>query len=327
MNITIGVSTYGTLPMAERFIKNMWPHIESQFDVKMVMVDDGTPDKPVVTERAKFCQKWNTQFIAHGVNRGISDTWNTILNTAVENKSELCVIFNSDIRALMPGFLPRLAYFFKNNENIGGVGLPLLQEPLYDENDPRWDQSPGLVGAAVGCSFAMRPEVALSIENPDGSRGFFSALLSFHEEVDCGLRLAEKSFLSYMLPFPPLWHMGGQTFSTNSELTWRQPCELLSLEEFLKYHRQSPLYYPEYEEKYAEGIVDRMGYSRILAAKYWGVLAEIDAGRRFQEIKGEMVDVLKEPSKFFHALTVDKWPPRLIKWLDKEGRDREAMIG
>lgn len=323
--IIVGVLTYGSLPRCDGFIKSCWQNLDPGFDVTLVCCDDGTPDLQALKERRAFCQKSNCVLVEHGENRGIPAGWNTLAD--YDPEADLAVIFNDDIRFTTSGWLTRLVYFFEHNEQVGTVGLPLIHDDGYKDSDPRWWNPPGLVGAAVGCAFAVKPKDLFSIENFDGSKGYAVSLLSFHEEIMAGFELAKKGLLSYMLPFPPLSHQGGATFSTNPELVWRVPCEHLSVDEFLKYARQSRWYIKDYEPQYAGGKVDRMTYSRILFAKVYGILDEVEAGKRIQEIKGEQVDILDEPTKFVHRKVVDVWPPREISWLDRDGRERKEVIG
>ena len=322
--IIIGCSTYGSLPRANGFIKSFWQNLDPGFNVTLVCCDDGTPDLQALKERRASCQKLNCVLIENGDNKGISATWNTLAGYDLE--ADLVVIYNDDIRFTAPGWLTRLAYFFEHNEQLGTVGLPLIHDDGYKDNDPRWWNPPGLVGAATGCDFAIRPSILFSVENPDGSKGFWNDLVSFHEEIHLGFKLAEKGYLSYMLPFPPCHHQGGATFSTNDELVWRKPSDYLPMDIFLKYVRQTRWYVPQYEEKYTNGIVDRMSYSRLMFARYWGILDEVEAGRGEQEIKGEMVSLLNEPQKPGHNRTVSPWPPREICWLDRDGKEHKQLI-
>ena len=327
--IVIGITTYGPIPRAERLIQSIFSNLEPQHNPRIVCGDD-TPVTQI-RERRKFCEKWNVTLLEGGQITGIPATWNKLAR--FDQEADLIIIFSDGIRVIMPGWINRLVYFFDNNENVGTVGLPLLhrsddgKEDGYKDNDQRWHNPVGLVGAAVGCAFAARPKDLLSIENPDGTRGFWEDLISFHEEIHMGFKLAEKGLLSYMLPWPPVSYRGGMAFSTHDELVWRQQISnYLPMDQFLKYVRQTRWYVPSYEEKYANGIVDKMSYSRIMLAKYWGLLEEIEAGNRIQEIKGEQVDILNEPQKFVHPLVVDKWPSRQIKWLNRDGKEEEALI-
>lgn len=324
--ITIGTSTYGSIPRAERLIQSIYANLEPQYNATLVIGDDTPPN--LIAERRKFCERWNVHLIENGEIIGIPATWNKIFR--FDEEADLVVIFSDGVRVITPGWLTRIIYFYENNENIGMVGLPLIHRDEnadgYSDNDPRWTDKPGLVGAAVGCAFAVRPKDVLSIENPDGSHGAWEDLISFHEEVEIGFRLAEKGLLSYMLPWPPVSYRGGMAFSTHDELIWRSPSSYLPMDIFLKYIRQSKWYVPAYEEMYKSAKVDRMSYSRIMFCKRWGILDKIEKDGPIMEIKGEQVNILDEPQKYVHQLVVDRHPPRKIKWLDKEGKEQEDII-
>lgn len=320
MKIVIGVTHYGALPIYLGFLRSFWNNCDQVDDTLVpILVDDGTPDKVAVRETEQVCKRWNFEFVRHDQNRGISAAWNTILQHKAD--ADLCVIFNNDIRFLAPGWLTRLKYFFEHNEQIGTVGLPLVNEPGFNDADPRWDNPPGRVGAAVGCAFAVRPRDALSIVNPDGSRGYWENLLSFHEEIHLGFKLASKGLLSAMLPWPAMRHIGGATFQANPELIWRDFPAGYDLQEFLRYTRACQWYIPQYEEEYLKGKTDRMTTARYMFAKEWGLLEP--GVERYRDIKSERVDTWEEPQKPPHLAQVDKWPLRKIKWLDRQGQPRE----
>lgn len=326
MKIIVGVSTYGTFPRVNRFIRSYWGNTEKLDNHELIHVccDDGTPDLTAVREREKFCKAWNFNFIRNEKNLGIPATWNNL--ASFDPDADLAVILNDDVTPLTAGWLTRLVHFFENNEKIGTVGLPLVNEGRFNDHDSRWLGNPGRVGAAVGCAFAVRPKDLFLIKNPDNSMGYWSDLIAFHEEVHLGFKLSEQGLLSIMLPWPPLWHQGGQTFAANPELSWRDPSDYLPMEEFLEWARQSRWYYSDFEKEYETGIADRMGYSRTMFSKYWGILDECRAGRMMQEIKGEIVNILDEPQKFVHPKVVDIWPPRMVKWLDKAGKEQETEV-
>lgn len=321
--IVIGASTYGSIPRINSWIKSLWSNMEEipGIDVSILVCDDGTPDSSVVRQRAQFCRSWNVQFLHNEKNLGIPATWNRICSAVPD--ADLVFVSNDDIRFLMPGWLTRLIYFFTRNDNVGMVGLPLVSDMGFKDDDPRWWGTPGRVGAAVGCAFAVRPKDIFAIENPDGSKGFWFTLVSFHEEIHMGFKLAEAGRLSYMLPFPPAFHHGGATFGSSPELTWREPSDYLSKDEFLNYARSSQWYIKEFEEQYSKNIVDRMMYSRAMFAKYWGIL---DLPRKITLPGwGEEVDVWDEPQKYVHEKVVEKWPGRTIKWLTRDGEEKEFV--
>ncbi len=319
-SVTVAASTYGTLPRVNGWIQSIWNNLEPDITPKVLVVDDGTPDIGAVKKRAAYCQKFNVQFLYNEKNLGIPATWNRIFREA---QTDLVVCFNDDIRLLTPGWLSRLIYVFEQNEKIGGVGLPLVNEKGFPYDDPCWDGDVGRVGAAVGAAFAMRPDVLFQVENPDRSLGFWDDLLSFHEEVHCGFRLAELGYCSLMLPWPPCHHMGGATFQASPELVWRDPSPYLPMKEFLAYVRVLPWYIPQYEEAYSQNKVDRMSYSRAQFCKYWGILK----GERMQDVPRQgIVDCFSEPQRKIHEQVVTPLPRREIKWLDRAGKERVSEI-
>jgi GT2 family glycosyltransferase len=316
--ITIGVTTYGHLPRANACLKSMlYGNMSDIYAPTIVLVDDGTQDINAVRQREEFCKQNKVTLIQHGKNRGIAAGWNTIAR--YDPDAELVVILNDDTRFATPDWLPILVSFFDKNQKIGGVGLPLVPSMDYKDTDERWSGEPGIVGAAVGCSFAVRPEVLFQVENPDGINGFWEDTISFHEEVHAGFRMAQLGYLSYMLPWPPLCHYGGSTFHSHDELTWRMPSEYLSMEEFLMYARASSFYNSDFEQLYNQGKVDRMMYSRAMFTKYWGIFGM----ERRQTIKGESVDIFDEPQKWVHHKVIDPLiadgEPK-VSWVGKDGK-------
>ena len=292
----------------------------------MVCVDDGTKSIDILRARVAKAQQYGFKCIQHGQNRGIPAAWNTIVNHAAENKSEVVVIFNDDIRLLSPGWLTRLVTVFENNQRIATVGLPLCNEPNFDDSqsEKMWGKTPGLVGCAVGCAFAGQPETLLLVENPDGTRGYWEDLVSFHEELQVGFKLAEKGYGSYMLPWPPVYHMGGATFGASPELTWRNPSDYLPMGEFLRYARSSRWYVKQYEDIYEQGRCDRMMYSRAMFCKYWGILG-MDR-QWIDPLNGDIVDIHDEPQRYVHRQVVDQLQGREIAWLNKIGVVEKAIV-
>ncbi len=319
-SVTVAASTYGSLPRVNRWIQSVWNNLEPDITPKVIVIDDGTPDGEAVKKRAKYCQDFRVKFFRNEKNLGIPATWNRIFREA---QTDLVVCFNDDIRLLAPGWLSRLIYVFEHNENIGGVGLPLVDEPGFSDDDPRWDGGVGRVGAAVGCSFAMRPDVLFRVENSNKVNGFWETLKSFHEEIHCGFRLAELGYDSVMLPWPPCHHQGGATFQASPELVWMDPDPYLPMDQFLRYVRALPWHIPQYEEAYAQGRVDRMSFSRAMFAKFWGIL-EMEP---LQEIPGEgTVNIWNEPQRWIHYRVVTPRPKRDLRWLDRGGQERTSTI-
>lgn len=319
-SVTVAAATYGVLPRISGWIQSVWNNLEPNITPKVLVVDDGTPDVDTVKKRAEYCRKFNVQFFHNETNLGIPATWNRIFREA---QTDLVVCFNDDIRLLAPGWLSRLIYVFEHNDMIGGVGLPLVQEMGFKYDDPRWDGDVGKVGAAVGAAFAMMPNVLFQVENPDGSFGFWEALKSFHEEIAAGFRLSQLGYYSLMLPWPPCHHQGGATFQANPELIWMNLPDYLTMDEFSNYARAVPWYIPEYEERYSQGIVDRMMASRAMFCKYWDILDS----ERMQTIPNQgLIDCFAEPQRKIHEMVVTPLPKKEIMWLDRQGQERKSVI-
>lgn len=328
MRVLIGVTTYGVLNREEGLLLSYWNNVGQEetkdVNVQLLVVDDGTPNQIKVREREGKVRRLGADFIANETNLGIPASWNVILNYGVDKKFDIAMILNDDIRFISPGVIERMVYFYKKNPDMGMVGFPLINPPEtgFKENDPRWTQNPGVVGCAVGCSWFIDPNIALKVNNPDGSKGLWSDLRSFHEELTLGFELHRLGYLSIMLPYPPLFHQGGATFQTNNELIWRTPSPYLPMEEFLHWQRQSPLYIQQLEDYYAKNIPDRMAYARIMFAKRYGLLEQ----ERFREFDGRIVDCIAEPQIPVHKALVKERFDRTIYWLDKSSQGQSCQI-
>lgn len=320
--ITIGITTYGPIPRAQQLVRTILATVDPDISYEIAIADDSLGGKFDNMDRRSFCKRYGITLLEGNTITGIPASWNRLIAFAKRQESKIIIIFSDGIRLLVPGWLSRMVHFLENNEKIGMVGTPTVGEPTFDSSESRWDGTPARVGAAVGSSFALKTEVADLVHNPDGTIGFYGDLLSFHEEIDFGFSLAEQGYLSAMLPWPPSYYRGGMAFGTHEELTWRKSSSYLPIDIFIKYARMSKWYVPQYEESYQESNVDKMSYSRIMVCKKWGILEEIEAGRRYQNIKGEMVDILSDPPKFYHPKVVDIWPPRTVRWLDRHGVER-----
>lgn len=336
-NVTIGISTFGPYPRAHYLIDSIRRNMTDKGDlnVNILLCDDGTPAGQL-DDRRRFCQAMDkkmrnemgvgVRLLEHGVNKGIPTVWNSIIAESPE--AQAIVIFSDGVRIMMSGWLNHMISFLDLNEDIGTVGIPHVPDPnLYNPNEERWDGVVGKVGAATGNSFAFRPEVIKKIKNVDGSVGYWEDLLSFHEEIHGSLILSQMGYLSAMLPAFPSYYRGGLAFAAHPELIWRGDSPYLSGEEFVFWMKQSKWFVPQYMEYYNNNMYDKMGFSRIMFCKYWGILEECKAGRRYQAIKGEEnVDILDDPPKFVHPQVVDTIPPRTVKWIDRHGVERSCDV-
>ena len=321
--VLIGITTYGPIPRAQRLVRTVLDTIDQDIPYSIAIADDSKGGNFDNKDRRDFCKRHGIALLENDIIGGIPAAWNRLVAHGKQQGAEIIVILSDGVRFLEPGWLSRMAYFLENNEQIGTVGTPTVGEPTFNLNDPRWDGKIGRTGCAVGCSFAFKTEVHSLIKNEDGTVGFYEDLISFHEEIDFGFSLATQGYLSAMLPWPPSYYRGGMAFAAHDELIWRTPSPYLPMETFLKYARMDKNYVKQFEEHYANGRADKMSYSRVIFSKKWGVLNEVDAGRRYQNIKGEVVDILSEPQKYVHPTTVDIWPLRRVKYLNRNGKEEE----
>ncbi len=310
--IGIGISTYNDYTYTKGLIesiKKFTPGFGT--DYKIVVVDDGTIDKSLVSNLANICNEHNVYFEQNPQNRGIPYTWNRIVKLC---NTDIVFIFNNDILVKDDTWLKHLKYFLTNNDKISTVGFNTIF-PGAPEGD--WGGEPGHIGAAVGCCFGFNKNVWEQVTNPDGSVGFWEDLVSFHEEMHFGLKLSEMEYYSYMLPWPSMIHVGGHSFAKNRELLERPvDWSKWNKQEYIDIIKKSNIYPPQWKDGKitwvnAQGVevVDRMAFSRYMFAKYWNTLYAYDCPQ---------VDV--------HTKVVDSLPAKKIKWLDKNLNECEKFI-
>jgi glycosyltransferase involved in cell wall biosynthesis len=334
IKVAIGIPTYNSSARAPNLITSIFTFTDfPRDDYKVVVLDDGTPNKSVVDELEVFTEHWDIPLIRNETNEGIPASWNKL---AKFYDTEMVVLLNDDVVVCSGEWLRVGVYFLENNEMIGSVGWPLVQiDPStgqifgsYFPTDPdeqdilrakveqSWGDKPGRVGSPVGCAFMFLKDVGMQVKNPeDGSEIFCEALGSFHEELLWNFRLYELGYSSYMLNWPPLEHHHSRTFAENPELSWMPWTDkYFSKEAFLEKVDKSRHYSPDWKllvrkRIEEEGMVDRMGFSRYLFAKIYGVLDHYDA-----------------PQIPVHKRLVDTVKSRKIKWLDREIREQEVTI-
>lgn len=321
IDLLIGIPTYNDYQRIDYLLSTIFNVTDfGNIKYEVVILDDGTKDRLKVEQLAEIAADYNIELIEHETNMGIPKSWNDLSRS---RDSKYICLFNDDIGVTDPNWAKSLIYFLENNEKIGAVGFPLINiKPDTGKPDPdrvgenKAELSPGRCGAPVGCCFGFTRKLFELVG------GFYSELISFHEETFFGFQAAEKGYFSYMLPTCTMEHRGSQTFSHNRELSIRKiDNNLLSKEEYIKI--VSPLkdkwphvlsFYsvkdngeisPDLNGEY----VGRMEYSRAMFAKHWNVIDHYEA-----------------PQIPVHKRLVDPAPRVLIKWLDSEMKEREKII-
>lgn len=327
IDLLIGIPTYNDYQRINYLLDTIMDVTDfGDITYEIVILDDGTKDPAMVAELIEIAAEFNIELIEHKKNEGIPKSWNDL---ARSRDSKYICLFNDDIGVTDPNWARDLIYFFENNEKIGSVGFPLIHiDPstgkpneernvellLNDENVP--EKIPGRCGAPVGCCFGFTRELFNEVG------GFWNELVSFYEEVLFGFQAAEKGYFSYMLPTCIMEHRGSQTFGSNRELSIRKiDNNILTKEEYIKI--VSPLkekwphdlfFYSVTDEgkifQNPEGeYVGRMGYSRAMFSKKWGI-----------------IDYYEAPEVEVHKRLVDPAPKVIIRWLDFLGVKRETII-
>lgn len=307
MKITIGIPTYNGTFRIKRLLFSIFSFTDyaDLKDVRIAVVDDGTPSEEQVKVLNSLCERSNVKFIKHKQNEGIASSWNSL--THAFEDVDLVILFNDDIQICHSDWLRCIKYFFEKNEKIGHLslgifhrdpktGLPKEGYPWPDVNrPPEFSWTPG------GQAFAFLKSVYDETEN-----GFCEKLASFYEESFFGYELAFKGCSSYLLSFPIVEHWGSQTFALNKELAYTMPLPELPMEKYRE------LLQPKFSNEKIEplpGFVYRMEYSRCLFALKWGCM-----------------DLWDKPQDEIEIRLQDKIKKRWIRWLDKDENEREGLI-
>jgi len=307
MKATIGIATYNGVQRVKKLLSSIYNYTENKDlqDVRIVVIDDGTPYKKETEKLEVVCDHFQAMLLKHGYNKGISASWNTL--SRCFDDVDLIVLFNDDVQICHSAWLQCIKYFLRENEKIGHVSLPTFNIdpqtalPRFEQAIPDITINPYLSWTPNGQGFAFKKVVYDEIKG-----GFWEELTSFYEETDFGYELAHKGYMSYVLPFPVIQHWGSQTFALNSELTYTTPDASLPLE---KYRELLKSKFSDVKIEPYPGKVYRMEFSRVKFALKWGCK-----------------DIWDQPQNEIEARLSDRRKQRLIKWLDKDGLEKEMMI-
>lgn len=306
MKITIGIATYNganRVKLLLSSIENYTTETEKN-DMRVVVVDDGTPYAKNVEKLQSICSMFNVELIKSDENRGISATWNTLSRA---KDSDLVVLLNDDIQISHNDWLRNLIYFFENNDNIGHVSYQILNMdprtgmPKDGYALPNIECNPIFTLTPGGQAFAFLKKIYDKIIG-----GFNENLKSFYEETDFGYEISKLGYYSYLMPFPAMQHWGSQTFAFNHELSFMEPLSVLPLEQY-----RSMLSSKFSDEKIEPrpGKVYRMEYSRVLFALKWNCK-----------------DIFDQPQNETEERLLPKFNARIIKWINSSDNEREELI-
>ena len=316
VKIGIGAPTYNSVQRLEQLLTSLEFYKDTNYDYRVVILDDGTPDVNKRLEVKNLAARFGVDFIQHEKNEGIPKSWNDL--TEHFSDSDLTILFNDDI-TVSQNWLRNCVYFMQNNPEVGTVGFPIIhidpitQLPVKQYTPPSEDETPHRVGSANGCSFCFRTALWKQIKQIDGCTGFLNLLKSFYEELDFNIEIAKLGYQIFQMPTPLLGHHGSRTFSLNQNLAYRTPVDYFPVEEYLlKLKENKNLWIPyEQHEELAKknNLVLRMDYARMIYAKKWGC-----------------IDYLNNPQQETHHKYIDPQKQIVVKWLDKDGNQKEQLI-
>jgi len=297
MRVTVGISTYNGSKRVKKLLSSIYNYTYDKDlkDLKIVVVDDGTPYEEEVERLEVFCDHFQAYLIKHPNNKGIPASWNTLSRSL---DSDMVVLLNDDIQICHPAWLKCVKFFLEKNERVGSVSFPTFNIdprtalPRPEQPIPDITVLPFSSWTPNGQAFAFKKSVYDEVKG-----GFWAALVSFYEEIDFGYELAHKGYMSYVLPFPVVQHWGSQTFALNPELTYTIPDESLPMEryrELLKSKFSNDKIEPQ------PGKVYRMEYSRLTFALKW-----------------HCEDLWDKPQNEIEERLQKQITKREISWLDK----------
>lgn len=317
IKIGIGAPTYNSTQRLEQLLYSMQLYSDKNYDVRIVILDDGTPDTQKREGIRELAIQFGVNFIQHEHNEGIPKSWND-LTAHFDSETKYVILFNDDI-IVSQNWLRNFVYFMENNIQVGSVGFsivhinPITNLPDEQYTSPSEDAIPARVGSANGCSFGFRRSLWEKIIQPDGSVGFWVSLISFYEELDFNFEIAKMGYQIFQMPTPLLEHQESRTFSLNQILTYRQPSSYFLIDEYLtKLKENKNLWIPYYHHEelaLKHNLVLRMDYARMMYARKWGC-----------------VDYINNPQAEVHHKYIDSQEQLLIKWLDRNGDEKQQFI-
>lgn len=207
-------------------------------DVRVVVCDDGSEPAELRKTRAhvqncgKLRERCSLELLENEERRGIAKSWNRL---ARSHPSEVLALVNDDVEVVRH-WLEVLAWSVTKNPRLGmvclntylalskrqhevhlgvsnpdgsaGKVLPHVAVPVVDYHEAHLLTGGGKLLSSQGSIFAVRTALYEEVG------GFDERFFCYYEEVDFGVRLRQKGYLSAVASFPLVYHLGG---ATNSE--------------------------------------------------------------------------------------------------------------
>lgn len=219
MNLLVAITTVNG-PDRVFAVWRSFQNFPPKTPVKFLVVDDGSDAHHMpnaidyVTRSLEIPLFRHVDENGHAKNMGISAAWNSACGEAKRQGFSHALILNDDIE-ILPGAVDAAVFMIEKNKDVAVVGLPPYS-PTPTGLELHWPQivptnKPYLCMYAMGCSFVV------DLSRWEEIGGFDQRFLSHFEDVDFGLRLLEKNYLSVQIPQGVL-HGWSKTFQANAHL-------------------------------------------------------------------------------------------------------------
>jgi len=230
MKAGIGIASYNGANRVDELLSSLEEHtnpIDGGYEI--CVLDDGGKESNFA-ELVEVCESYGVELpLRHETNLGIPTTWNDLTR---HFDSEYMVLLNDDL-VLVDGWLDSLLYFAENNK-FGTAGLPMYSPKKTGKPHSGWKKikhgwkpylafprkKPLRVPAAPGPCFIFKRTLF------DFVGGFDTRYMSFYEEIDFSLNLAQCGYASYILPCPWIYHYWARSFAENPELMPRERMDI-----------------------------------------------------------------------------------------------------
>lgn len=311
-SITIGIPTVNGPDRINNCLESIYkwndvPSITSShgtlkhdYKVDVMILDDGSV-RTNVESMVWLSKFYNIPVLIHKENMGISKSWNDLAN---QGNSDIIVLLNDDI-LVSENWLTSMCYFLENNQKVGGVGwnfyfitemdIPLILEsdkPLMIDRDPF---SKELRHEIMSINEAIDKGLFQFAGQPGKVMCATGCCFAIRREI---FELVEGGFDERMKSF----HEESAMFTELSTLGY--PSYMLP--EFVLYHEWSATFKtnPHLEAK------KRMVESRKIYCEKFNV------PEKYKD----------NPFEYTDPLIMGKLTPTLIRWLDRDFNEKEAVI-
>ena len=242
--------------------------LPSDFDVEVVVVDNGSEDDSVAVSRAhgaRAIELGSNRGVSAALNRGIEQArgeWIVLLNNDVDLAPDWLAILLADAERTKAWFATGKLYDAVSRDRLDGTGDAVCRGgAAWRLGHGRLD---GPVFAHPRSTYFPSATAALFRRDFFQQAGLFDeSIFAYLEDVDLGMRAASLGLLGIYVPEAKAWHIGSETSGRWSErsVAWitRHQLKLVA-------------------KHYSESMLLRFGMHVAVAQLLWAAMA-ISRGR------------------------------------------------